>query len=98
MFSGINKCSQGRNIFVIDSGSSRYQIFEISLIYISAEFPAYTVSIPFKVQRVVGVTSATRVTLVSCRCDLPTSSGHAIFALESQAVTSISAFIHNVVV
>ena len=24
MFSGINKCSQGRNIFVIDFGSSRY--------------------------------------------------------------------------
>ena len=25
MFSGVNKCSQGRNIFVIDFGSSRYQ-------------------------------------------------------------------------
>ena len=41
MFSGINKCSQGRNIFVIDFGSSRYQIFIISLIHISTEFPAY---------------------------------------------------------
>ena len=42
MFSGINKCSQGRNIFIIDFGSSRYQKFVISLICISAEFPAYT--------------------------------------------------------
>ena len=42
MFLGINKCSQGRNIFVIDFGSSRYQIFVISLIRISAEFPAHT--------------------------------------------------------
>jgi len=42
MFSGINKCSQGRNIFVIDFGSSRYQKFGISLICVSAEFPAYT--------------------------------------------------------
>ena len=41
MFSGVNKCSQGRNIFVIDFGSSRYQIFIISLIRISAEFPAH---------------------------------------------------------
>ena len=41
MFSGINKCLQGRNIFVIDFGSSRYQKFVISLICISAEFPAY---------------------------------------------------------
>ena len=41
MFSGINKCLQGRNIFVIDFGSSRYQNFVISLIRISAEFPAY---------------------------------------------------------
>ena len=43
MFSGINKCSQGRNIFVIDFGSSQYQKFVISLICVSAEFPAYTV-------------------------------------------------------
>ena len=42
MFSGINKCSQGRNIFVIDFGSPRYQKFIISLICISAEFPTYT--------------------------------------------------------
>ena len=41
MFSGIYKCLQGRNIFVIDFSSSRYQIFVISLIHISAEFPAY---------------------------------------------------------
>ena len=41
MFSGVNKCSQGRNILVIDFGSSRYQIFIISLIRISAEFPAH---------------------------------------------------------
>ena len=41
MFSGINKCLQGRNIFVIDFGSSQYQKFIISLICISAEFPAY---------------------------------------------------------
>ena len=41
MFSGINKCSQGRNIFVIDFGSSQYQNFVISLICVSAEFPAY---------------------------------------------------------
>ena len=41
MFSGVNKCSQGRNIFVIDFGSSRYQKFVISLICISAEFPAH---------------------------------------------------------
>ena len=41
MFSGINKCSQGRNIFVIDFGSPRYQKFVISLICVSAEFPAY---------------------------------------------------------
>ena len=41
-FSGVNKCSQGRNIFVIDFGSSQYQIFVISLIRISAEFPAYS--------------------------------------------------------
>ena len=40
MFSGINKCSQGCNIFVIDFGSSRYQNFVISLI--CAEFPAYS--------------------------------------------------------
>ena len=33
---------QGRIIFVIDFGSSRYPIFVISLIRISAEFPAYT--------------------------------------------------------
>ena len=45
MFSGVNKCSQGRNIFVIDFGSSRYQIFVISLICISAEFPAHSVII-----------------------------------------------------
>ena len=43
MFSGINKCSQGRNIFVIDFGSPRYQKFVISLICVSAEFPAYNV-------------------------------------------------------
>ena len=42
MFSGVNKCSQGRNIFVIGFGSSRYQIFVISLIRISTEFPAHT--------------------------------------------------------
>ena len=41
MFLGVNKCSQGRNIFVIDFGSSRYQKFVISLIRISAEFPAH---------------------------------------------------------
>ena len=41
MFSGINKCLQGQNIFVIDFGSSRYQKFVISLICVSAEFPAY---------------------------------------------------------
>ena len=46
MFSGINKCSQGCNIFVIDFGSSRYQQFVISLICVSAEFPAYIVSSP----------------------------------------------------
>ena len=45
MFSGVNKCSQGRNIFVIDFGSSRYQKFVISLIRISAEFPAYNVAV-----------------------------------------------------
>ena len=44
MFSGINKCSQGRNIFVIDFGSPRYQKFVISLICVSAEFPTYNVS------------------------------------------------------
>ena len=43
MFSGVNKCLQGRNIFVIDFGSSRYQKFVISLIRISTEFPAHTV-------------------------------------------------------
>ena len=43
MFSGINKYSQGRNVFVIDFGSSRYQKFVISLICISAEFPTYSV-------------------------------------------------------
>ena len=42
MFSGINKCSQGRNIFVIDFGSSQYQNFIISLICVSTEFPAHT--------------------------------------------------------
>ena len=42
MFSGINKCSQGRNIFMIDFGSSQYQKFVISLICVSAEFPAYS--------------------------------------------------------
>ena len=31
-FSGVNKCLQGRNIFVIDFGSSQYQKFVISLI------------------------------------------------------------------
>ena len=42
MFSGvIQKHSQGRNIFVIEFNSSRYQIFVISFIRISAEFPAY---------------------------------------------------------
>ena len=41
-FSGINKCSQGHNIFAIEFDSSRYQIFVISLICISAEIPAYT--------------------------------------------------------
>ena len=41
MFSGINKCLQGRNIFVIDFGSPRYQKFVISLICVSAEFPTY---------------------------------------------------------
>ena len=40
-FSGINKCLQGHNIFVIEFNSSRYQIFVISLICISAEFPTY---------------------------------------------------------
>ena len=43
MFSGINKCLQGQNIFVIDFGLSQYQKFVISLICISAEFPTYTV-------------------------------------------------------
>ena len=33
---------QGRNIFVIDFSLSQYQIFVISLIHISAEFPAYS--------------------------------------------------------
>ena len=47
MFSGINKCSQGRNIFVIDFGSSRYQKFVISLICVSAEFPTYNTVILF---------------------------------------------------
>ena len=42
MFSGINKCLQGRNIFVIDFGLPQYQKFAISLICVSAEFPAYT--------------------------------------------------------
>ena len=32
MFLGINKCSQGRNIFAIDFGLPRYQKFVISLI------------------------------------------------------------------
>ena len=41
-FLGVNKCSQDCNIFVIEFNSSRYQIFVISLICISAEFPAYT--------------------------------------------------------
>ena len=41
MFSGVNKYSQGRNIFVIDFGLSRYQKFVISLIRISTEFPAH---------------------------------------------------------
>ena len=41
-FSGINKCLQGRNIFVIDFGSSQYQKFVISLICLSTEFPAYS--------------------------------------------------------
>ena len=41
-FSGVNKCSQGRNIFVTEFDSSRYQIFVISLIRVSAEIPAYT--------------------------------------------------------
>ena len=45
MFSGINKRSQGRNIFVIDFGSSQYQKFVISLICVSAEFPAYIITI-----------------------------------------------------
>ena len=40
-FSGINKCLQGHNIFVIEFDSSQYQIFVISLIHISAEFSAY---------------------------------------------------------
>ena len=40
-FLGVNKCSQGCNIFVIEFNSSWYQIFVISLICISAEFPAY---------------------------------------------------------
>ena len=39
MFSGINKCLQGWNIFVIDFDSSQYQKFVISLICVSAEFP-----------------------------------------------------------
>ena len=43
MFSGIYKCLQGRNIFVIEFDSFQYQIFLISLIRISAEFPAYNV-------------------------------------------------------
>ena len=41
MFSGVNKCPQGRNIFVIDFGLPRYRNFVISLICVSAEFPAY---------------------------------------------------------
>ena len=45
MFLGINKCSQGRNIFVIDFGLPRYQKFVISLICVFAEFPAYNVLI-----------------------------------------------------
>ena len=45
MFSGINKCSQGWNIFIIDFCSSRYQKFVISLICVSAEFPAYIVHV-----------------------------------------------------
>ena len=52
MFSGVNKCLQGRNIFVIDFSSSRYQIFIISLNRISAEFPAYTVQAPLQVPNV----------------------------------------------
>ena len=40
-FLGIIQHSQGRNIFVIEFDSSRYQIFVISLIRISAEIPAY---------------------------------------------------------
>ena len=50
MFSGVNKCSQGRNIFVIDFGSSRYQNFVISLICISTEFPAHNTT-PSKVPK-----------------------------------------------
>ena len=46
MFSGISKCLQGRNIFVIDFGLSQYQKFVISLICVSAEFPAYNCAIP----------------------------------------------------
>ena len=45
MFSGINKCLQGHNIFVIEFDSFQYQIFVISLIHISAEFPAYNVGL-----------------------------------------------------
>ena len=40
-FSGVNECSQGRNIFVIEFDLSQYQIFVISLIRISTEIPAY---------------------------------------------------------
>ena len=40
-FSGVNKCSQGHNIFVIEFDLSQYQIFVISLIRISTEIPAY---------------------------------------------------------
>ena len=45
MFSGMNKCSQGRNIFMIDFGLSQYQKFVISLICISAEFPTYSAEV-----------------------------------------------------
>ena len=58
MFSGINKCSQGRNIFVIDFGSSRYQIFVISLIRISAEFPAHSGLAPWPKSRQRGAAVA----------------------------------------
>ena len=42
-FSGVNKCLQGHNMFVIEFNSSWYQIFVISLIRVSTEIPAYNI-------------------------------------------------------